>query len=146
MHFADILLQNIALGKGHVLRDPLMTENTLWILAQEETRGNGCIFITEHNGHIERHHNYGKDGKFMDALLANRLGDAYFAIGNDFYKAQVNIPKLTNREREASNLLGHQRKFVLYVALPTQPYPSQILLAISFSSRHCPRAIAIFSL
>lgn len=110
VHFADILLQNISLGKvqdnmskGLVLRDSLMTENTLWILAQEEARGNGCIFITGHNGHIERRHDYGKDGKAMGALLANQLGNAYFAIGTDFHKARVNIPKLINRKKRSNH-------------------------------------------
>lgn len=60
-HLADTLLQNISLGKvinsaveGNVLRDQLMAENVLWILSMEEQRGNSCIFISGHNGHIER--------------------------------------------------------------------------------------------
>ena len=100
VHFADILLQNIALGKvindmskGNALRDSLMFVNTHWIMKQEETRGNRCIFISAHNGHIERRHDYGTIGKAMGALLANELGKAYFAIGTDFYKATVSLPK-----------------------------------------------------
>ena len=65
-HLADTLLQNISLGKvinsaveGNVLRDQLMAENVLWILSMEEQRGNSCIFISGHNGHIERFGNYG---------------------------------------------------------------------------------------
>ena len=106
VHFADILLQNIALGKvfndmskGIMLRDSLMFVNTHWIMAQEEARGNECIFITGHNGHIQKVHNYGKDGKAMGALLADELGDAYFAIGTDFHKARVSLPKLTNTNK-----------------------------------------------
>ena len=104
VHFADVLLQNIAVGKvmddmskGVLLRDSLMFVNTLWIMAQEEARGNECIFITGHNGHIERRHDYGKDGKTLGALLSDELGEAYFAIGTDFHKARVSLPKLTNR-------------------------------------------------
>jgi len=100
VHFADVLLQNIALGKviddmskGNALRDSLMFVNTHWIMEQEEARGNECIFISGHNGHIERHHDYGTIGKAMGALLANELGKAYFAIGTDFYKATVSLPK-----------------------------------------------------
>ncbi|MBO7630101.1 MAG: erythromycin esterase family protein [Bacteroidales bacterium] len=100
VHFADILLQNIALGKvindmskGNALRDSLMFVNTHWIMEQEEARGNGCIFISAHNGHIERRHDYGTIGKAMGALLANELGKAYFAIGTDFCKAKVSLPK-----------------------------------------------------
>ena len=100
VHFADILLQNIALGKvmddmskGVALRDSLMFVNTHWILEQEEARGNGCIFISAHNGHIERRHDYGNLGKAMGALLADELGKAYFAIGTDFCKTKVSLPK-----------------------------------------------------
>ena len=100
VHFADVLLQNIALGKviddmskGNALRDSLMFVNTHWIMEQEEARGNECIFISGHNGHIERRHDYGTIGKAMGALLANELGKAYFAIGTDFYKATVSLPK-----------------------------------------------------
>lgn len=100
VHFADILLQNIALGKvfddmskGVALRDSLMFVNTHWIMEQEEARGNGCIFVSAHNGHIERRHDYGTLGKAMGALLANELGKDYFAIGTDFCKAKVSLPK-----------------------------------------------------
>ena len=100
VHFADMLLQNIALGKlidnmskGVALRDSLMFENTHWIMEQEEARGNECVFISGHNGHIQRVHDYGTDAKAMGALLANELGKAYFAIGTDFYKARVSLPK-----------------------------------------------------
>lgn len=104
VHFADVLLQNIALGKvmddmskGVVLRDSLMFVNTQWIMTQEEARGNECIFITGHNGHIQRIHDYGKDGKALGALLSDELGSAYFAIGTDFYKARVSLPKGTDK-------------------------------------------------
>ena len=110
VHFADVLLQNIAIGKviddmskGVVLRDSLMFVNTHWIMAQEESRGKECIFITGHNGHIERRHDYGKDGKALGALLFDELGEAYFAIGTDFYKARVSLPKLTNKTKRRSH-------------------------------------------
>ena len=100
VHFADILLQNIALGKvmddmskGIALRDSLMFVNTHWIMEQEEARGNGCIFVSAHNGHIKRRHDYGSLGKAMGALLANELDKAYFVIGTDFCKAKVSLPK-----------------------------------------------------
>lgn len=100
VHFADMLLQNIAVGKvmdnmskGIALRDSLMFVNTHWIMEQEAFRGNECIFISGHNGHIQRVHDYGTDGKAMGARLANELGKAYFVIGTDFYKARVSLPK-----------------------------------------------------
>ena len=99
-HLADTLLQNISLGKvinsaveGNVLRDQLMAENVLWILSMEEQRGNSCIFISGHNGHIERFGNYGAGTRVMGNILSDELGDGYFAIGTDFYKTNCNLPK-----------------------------------------------------
>lgn len=106
-HFAEILLQNIELEKIFdfsgveytginytVLRDKQMAENTMWVLRMEEQRGNKCIFVSGHNGHVERVGNYGSDdNKEMGNLLADELGREYFVIGTDFYKSSCNLPK-----------------------------------------------------
>ena len=99
-HLADTLLQNISLGKvidsaveGTALRDQRMAENVMWILSMEEQRGNACIFISGHNGHIERSGNYGTDNRVMGNILSDELGEGYFAIGTDFYKTNCNLPK-----------------------------------------------------
>lgn len=99
-HLADTLLQNISFGKvfnsaleGNTLRDKLMAENVMWILSMEEQRGNSCIFISGHNGHIERSGNYGTDNRVMGNILSDELGEGYFAIGTDFYKTNCNLPK-----------------------------------------------------
>lgn len=99
-HLADTLLQNISFGKvfnsaleGNALRDKLMAENVMWILSMEEQRVNSCIFISGHNGHIERSGNYGTDNRVMGNILSDELGEEYFAIGTDFYKTNCNLPK-----------------------------------------------------
>lgn len=99
-HLADTLLQNISLGKvidsaveGNALRDQRMAENVMWILSMEEQRGNACIFISGHNGHIERSGNYGTDNRVMGNILSDELGEGYFAIGTDFYKTNCNLSK-----------------------------------------------------
>ena len=114
VHFADILLQNVALGrtindymKGNALRDSLMAMNTLWILEQEEVRGNERIFITAHNGHIERDRSYGSEGKVMGNIFSDQLGDGYFAIGTNFYKARVNLPKGSHGKRSNHTYYSH---------------------------------------
>lgn len=106
IHFADVLLQNIELGTyindagtGNARRDQLMADNTMWILGQEQTRGNRCIFISGHNGHVEQFGSYGQDSKVMGNLLADELGDGYFVIGTDFYKSICNLPKGTGEKR-----------------------------------------------
>lgn len=104
LHFADIMIQNLEISgeandnAGYIsLRDRLMAENAMWVLDQEKVRGNDCIFIAGHNGHIEQNGSYDKDNKVMGALLADELGDAYFAIGTDFYKTSCNLPKIIRR-------------------------------------------------
>lgn len=98
LHFADILLQNIQLGKYiddsgelNAQRDRMMAENTLWILQQEQARGNSRILISGHNNHIIRCENAGTP--VLGSLLAEELGSGYFAIGTDFYKSVCNLPK-----------------------------------------------------
>ena len=98
LHLADVIEQNDELGKlvdspeGAGTRDRFMAQNVLWILEQEERRGNGRIFISAHNGHIEQAGSYGPDANVMGAILADELGDAYYAIGTDFFEAEVNLP------------------------------------------------------
>lgn len=114
VHHADVLLQNIAIGTvvndagaGNVLRDKLMADNVCWILEQEQARGNERIFVSAHNGHIQRCNNYGTTGKGMGNLLADKLGEEYFVIGTDFYKARVNLPKGKDRKRSIHTFYSH---------------------------------------
>jgi erythromycin esterase len=99
LHLVDCLLQNDELGraanspKSHGLRDHFMAQNVLWILSQEEQLGKQCILVSAHNGHIEQTGTYGPDTKVMGNQLADELGDAYYAIGTDFFRAEVNLPK-----------------------------------------------------
>ena len=98
LHLVDVIEQNGELGKlvdspeGAGTRDRFMAQNVLWILEQEERRGNGRVFISAHNGHIEQAGSYGPDANVMGAILADELGDAYYAIGTDFFEAEVNLP------------------------------------------------------
>ena len=114
-HFADILLQNLELGKrwsdasaeATCLRDQYMAENALWILAREQARGNSRIFITGHNGHLEQMGSYDAEHKVMGNLLADEIGgDAYFAIGTDFCQTRVNLPK-KNGGRKVHTFYSH---------------------------------------
>lgn len=98
IHSADILLQNIELGKYiddsgelNAQRDQMMAENTLWILQQEQARGNSRIMLSGHNNHIMQCENAGMP--VLGSLLAENLGDEYLAIGTDFHKSVCNLPK-----------------------------------------------------
>ena len=102
VHLADILMQNNELAKTYEnnfsdyngIRDQYMANNTIWILDQEEKRGNDRIFITGHNGHLQQYGTYtGGYQKVMGNLLSDEIGrDAYYVIGTDFYKTNCNLP------------------------------------------------------
>ena len=71
-----------------------MAENVLWILEQEASYGCSRIFLSAHNGHVEQNGSYGPQSKVMGNLLVDAVGeDRYYAIGTDFYKAKVNLPR-----------------------------------------------------
>ena len=98
VHFAELLLQNIELGKNmndsgelNMQRDRMMAGNALWILHQEQAIGNNRIFISGHNNHVMQCQNAG--APVLGSLLAEELGDSYFAIGTDFYQSTCNLPK-----------------------------------------------------
>ena len=115
-HYADVLIQNSKLFDEYEnnpngsfgLRDTLMAENVMWILAQEEQLGNKMIFICGHNGHMEQFGTYrGGNDKVMGNILADKVGsDAYFSIGTDFYKTTCNLPK-NEKQRTTFTAYSH---------------------------------------
>lgn len=112
IRFAEVLLQNIELGKYigdsgelNAQRDRMMAENVLWILRQEQSRGNNCIMLSGHNNHIMQCQNAG--APVLGSLLAEKLGDGYFAIGTDFYKSVCNLPKPYTGERITHTFYSH---------------------------------------
>ena len=114
LHLVDVIEQNDELGKlvdspeGAGTRDSFMAQNVLWILEQEERRGNGRIFISAHNGHIEQAGSYGPDANVMGAILADELGDAYYAIGTDFFEAEVSLHQASQPIRQHEDVqAGH---------------------------------------
>ena len=137
IHFADVLLQNIELGKrmddagaGNAYRDQLMADNAMWILQQEQVRGNQCIFLSGHNGHMEQFGSYDENSKVMGNLLADQLGDDYFVIGTDFYKTSCNLAKGADRKRihhtfysydplaKASKKCGFEESYLDFSTIP----------------------------
>ena len=78
----------------------MMAENIMWILKQEEARGNGRIFIFGHNGHVKKSGNYDANNKVMGNLLADEIGNEYFVIGTDFYKTTCNLQVDENGKRK----------------------------------------------
>ena len=120
-HLADVLLQNMELGKYidnageiNIHRDKMMAENIMWILKQEEARGNGRIFISGHNGHAKKSGNYDANNKVMGNLLADEIGNEYFVIGTDFYKTTCTLPVDENGKRK--NYIFYSYDPMIYVS------------------------------
>ena len=98
VHYADLLLQNIELGKYlddagelNAHRDRMMAENVQWILKREEERKTERILISGHNNHVMKCENAGSP--VLGSLLSKKMGDGYFVVGTDFYRSVCNLPK-----------------------------------------------------
>lgn len=152
VHFAELLLQNIELGKYlndsgklNEQRDRMMAENTLWILQQEQQRGNSQIMISGHNNHVMQCENDGTP--VLGSRLAEKLGDDYFAIGTDFYKSVCNLPKPYTGKRinhtfysydplaKASKNCGFEVSFLDFSKIPeSSPLSEQVSKDICMGS------------
>lgn len=69
-------------------RDGCMANNVAWIVRREEALGHGKVMIAAHNGHIARS---GQGSTPMGQLLAERFAGGYYAMGTDFFTAEINI-------------------------------------------------------
>jgi len=67
-------------------RNACMADNVAWIAQQQ---GGRTVMIAAHNAHIAR--SWPDGSRPMGQLLAERLGQGYYAIGTDFFTAEVNI-------------------------------------------------------
>ncbi|MCQ2482697.1 MAG: erythromycin esterase family protein [Clostridia bacterium] len=80
---------------GSKYRDNCMFENVNWILNEEGQFGRSCIMLSGHNGHLTK--NLSTRNTYLGNQLYEELGEAYFAIGTDYYYTNCNLPK--NGER-----------------------------------------------
>ena len=137
IRFADLLLQNIELGKYvndsaalNENRDRMMAENVLWILRQEQSRGNSRMMLSGHNNHIMQCPNAGT--QVLGSRLAEELGNGYYAIGTDFYQSVCNLPKPYSGKRithtfysrdplaKASHKCGFDESYLDFSAVPKE--------------------------
>lgn len=94
LHDCDVLLQLMGSYGDDVMdyadyRDQCMAENVGWILEQEKQHGGECLMIAAHNGHISKSW-WDGTGTF-GGRLSDTYGNAYYAIGTDFFTADINI-------------------------------------------------------
>lgn len=71
-------------------RDTKMKEFVDWTLEVEEREFNSELMLASHNGHMTQ--NYSSPATFLGVFLNEEYGDAYFAIGTDYYYTNDNVP------------------------------------------------------
>ena len=95
---AQSIKENAALRSAGVnyanLRDQYMKEKIDWILHYEE---NQMIFITGHNGHIEKTSS-SPGFTCMGERLAKSYDKTYYAIGTDFLESTFNVVNISGKD------------------------------------------------
>ncbi|QOT00811.1 erythromycin esterase family protein [Brevibacterium sp. JNUCC-42] len=119
--FAEAIKQNATLRGTNAnynnTRDHYMAEKVIWILSLEKKYyGRENIFITGHNGHIEKTSTSIGMTTCMGAYLAKNLGDQYYAIGSEFYESSLIANDATTNERKEFYVKnsGNDRLAVLF--------------------------------
>lgn len=89
------------------LRDQFLADNLQWIAEFEAARGHDKIFVTGHNGHIEKTSASVAGYKSMGHYLDEVYGEEYFAIGTDFISSEFQAKKGDSGERKIYKLENH---------------------------------------
>lgn len=88
------------------IRDKYLAENLEWIVEFEAARGHDKVFVSGHNGHIEKTSaafGYESMGDYID----EKFGDRYFAIGTDFMKSTFQAYNSGAEERKNYTIKNH---------------------------------------
>ncbi|MEI3604967.1 erythromycin esterase family protein [Pseudogracilibacillus sp. SE30717A] len=92
----DLLMNE---GSYARIRDQYLAENLEWIVEFESTQGRDKVFVSAHNGHIEKTSaafGYESMGDYID----EKYGDRYFAIGTDFMTSSFQAFNSAAEERK----------------------------------------------
>lgn len=109
--YAQVMKQRTQLflneGEYTQLRDQYLADNLQWIIEFEATRGHNKVFVSAHNGHIEKTSaslaGYKSMGNYLDELY----GEAYFAIGTDFINSTFQAKNGGTGERQIYKVENH---------------------------------------
>ncbi|RNB87044.1 erythromycin esterase family protein [Brevibacillus fluminis] len=119
--YAEAITQNATLRGSNAnysnARDFFMAEKVKWILSFEQKYyGRKNIFITGHNGHIEKTSTSVGMKTCMGAYLAKTFADQYYAIGSEFYESSFLANDATTGERKEFYIKnsGNERLAVLF--------------------------------
>ena len=111
VQYAQIMKQRTQLflneGNYTKLRDQYLADNLQWIVEFEATRGHDKVFITGHNGHIEKTSASLAGYKSMGHYLDELYGEEYFAIGTDFIESEFQASNGKSGERPYFKVKNH---------------------------------------
>ena len=111
LQYAQIMKQRTQLflneGEYTKLRDQYLADNLQWIVEFEAARGHDKIFITGHNGHIEKTSASLAGYKSMGHYLDELYGEEYFAIGTDFIQSEFQASNGKSGERPYFTVKNH---------------------------------------
>jgi len=110
LQYAEIMKQRTQLllneDQYANLRDSYLADNLKWIVEFEAARGHDKVFISAHNGHIDKTSaafGYKSMGDYLDEVY----GDNYFAIGTDFIANEFQALNRNSGERKHYTLKHH---------------------------------------
>jgi erythromycin esterase len=111
LQYAQIMKQRTQLflneGEYTKLRDQYLTDNLQWIVEFEGARGHDKLFISGHNGHIEKTSASLAGYKSMGHYLDELYGEEYFAIGTDFIQSEFQAKNGRSGERPYFTVKNH---------------------------------------
>lgn len=111
LQYAQIMKQRTQLflneGDYTKLRDQYLADNLQWIVEFEAKRGHDKVFMTGHNGHIEKTSASLAGYKSMGNYLDDLYGEEYFAIGTDFISSEFQAKNGGSGERQIHTLENH---------------------------------------
>ena len=111
LQYAQIMKQRTQLflneGEYTKLRDQYLTDNLQWIVEFEGARGHDKLFISGHNGHIEKTSASLAGYKSMGHYLDELYGEEYFAIGTDFIQSEFQAKNGKSGERPNFTVKNH---------------------------------------
>jgi erythromycin esterase len=110
-------------------RDKYMTEKVRWIFDYTKNNNNNTLFLSGHNGHIEKTSANQAGYTSMGQRLKDIFKDEYYAIGIDFYKSTFNCKdsisgkrkefSITNNESDLIKLFAKSNKSVALMDIKT---------------------------
>lgn len=106
--FAQCIKENATLRGTNVsytqTRDQYMAEKVQWILDYEQRNGNNKLYLSGHNGHIEKTSASPAGYTSMGQRLSEAYQQQYYAVGTEFYKNTFLSKDSSSGERKQFSL------------------------------------------